>query len=200
MDQNDLTELYYITPIENVSSILKRGILSHKLAAALKAKSVANPGVQEIRAAKRVPGGLDLHCYANLYINGRNAMLYRLLEARTTICVLSVDTDVLSLEGVIVTDRNAATRIVRFRPVAQGLNVLEKARVFASSWNHTDLLAKVDHKQVMCAEVLVPEKVDPQYIRAVYVSGKTARDTVTALNTGLPVTVNSNLFFGAPQN
>lgn len=109
MDRDDLKELHYIKPIDNVPSILMHGILSHKRAARLTHSSVAMQAIQDLRATKVVPGGRKLHEYDNLYICARNPMLYKRLEMRDQICVLVVGPDVLDLDGSVVTDQNAAS-------------------------------------------------------------------------------------------
>ncbi len=75
MNRADVTELYYITAIANVPSILKHGILSHKLAERLPHDSVAMPEIQERRSNKQIPGAGQLHDYANLYFDAHNPML-----------------------------------------------------------------------------------------------------------------------------
>jgi len=58
--REDLNELHYITPIDNVPSILKLGILSHAGAAEIEHVSVAMDEIQQRRAQVVVPGGRQL--------------------------------------------------------------------------------------------------------------------------------------------
>ncbi len=88
MRREELDELHYITPIDNVVSILSSGILSHQLAAKVHHTSVAMQEVQDIRMNKVVPGGRNLHEYANTYFNARNAMLYLRKDDHAKLCVL----------------------------------------------------------------------------------------------------------------
>ncbi len=121
MRREELGELHYITPIVNVTSIISRGILSHQLAAKVPHESVAMQEVQDRRMNKIVPGtGKKLHDYANVYICARNPMLFKRKDTHIELCVLKISTTVLDLDGVIVTDRNAAANIASFRPVATG--------------------------------------------------------------------------------
>src|SRR5438105_554512 len=98
MDRARVRELHYITHFANVPSILQRGILSHRRADKLPHHSVADAEVQARRAAVRMPGGTPLHRYACLYLDARNAMLYRLLGS-APLAVLAVDSRVLDLDG-----------------------------------------------------------------------------------------------------
>src|SRR5687768_12873759 len=75
LDRSRVRELHYITPISNLPSIGRLGILSHEAADRLQAASIAMPEIQDIRATKRVPNGLRLHQYANLYFDARNPMM-----------------------------------------------------------------------------------------------------------------------------
>jgi ssDNA thymidine ADP-ribosyltransferase, DarT len=59
MTFDDLEELHFITPIANLPSILQHGILSHDRAEKVPHQSVANMEVQDRRASRRVPNGLN---------------------------------------------------------------------------------------------------------------------------------------------
>ncbi|MBW3614675.1 MAG: DUF4433 domain-containing protein [Actinobacteria bacterium] len=191
MDRARLRELHNIAHFENIPSILERGILSHRHARHVQHQSVADEDVQARRAETRVPGGLPLHRYACLYVNARNAMLYRLLGV-APLAVLAVDPAVLDLPGVIVSDRNAASGTARFRPAAEGVAALEEADVFAEWWNESR-----DAMQKRCAEVLVPERIDPAMIQHAYVPDEeTARRLRSAIgDRALAIRINAHLFF-----
>ncbi|HSB72354.1 MAG TPA: DUF4433 domain-containing protein [Candidatus Methylomirabilis sp.] len=196
MRREDVAELHYIAAIENVSSILSHGILSHRRAARLPHRSVAKQEVQDLRAPKVVPGGRPLHEYANLYINARNPMMFKRKELHRELCVLQVSPAVLDLDGVIVTDMNAARGIARFRPVDAGLASVDREMVFAEDWRHPgDFLAYERHQGIMCAEVLVPDRVDPELIAGAYVSCAEARASLASFAPGLPIQVNPRMFF-----
>jgi hypothetical protein len=112
MNRADITELHYITAIANLPSILRHGILSHKLANQLAHASVAMPEIQERRTNKQIPGARLLHDYANLYFDAHNPMLSRCRARNNEICVLRIDPAVMDQADVIVTDRNAAADLV----------------------------------------------------------------------------------------
>jgi len=194
MNREDLLELHYITPIENVPSILKHGILSHQKAASLAHRSVAMQEIQDRRAKIVIPGaGRRLHEYANLYICARNPMLYK--RRHEHICVLSIDSAVLDLKGVIVTDQNAAGDYVSFRPVPEGLRYVCKDLAFAEDWRDPDEIQYWRKKSAKCAEVLVPDRVGPEYIQHAYVASVEMKTQMDALNTGLDVRVDGHMFF-----
>lgn len=196
MNRADLSELHYITPIANLTSILKHGILSNRRAAKLHHESVAKPEVQDIRAKVKVPGGRALHEYANLYICARNPMLYKRQDVHKSLCVLRVNTSVLDLAGVIITDQNAASDYRRFMAAPAGLSSIDEGMVFAEYWTHPDdQIAEWRHKSVKCAEVLVPDSVDPTYILGAYVSNAGSSEALAQQAPSLQVTINAHLFF-----
>ena len=196
MKRDELKELYYIAPIGNLSSIGTHGILCHRRAEEKSPISIAMGEVQERRACTRVPGGRRLHDYANLYFNARNPMLYKRKDIHEEICVLSVSVDVLDLKDVVVTDQNAARAIVGFYSVEEGLGRLVKDELFAAYWTHPgDEHEEYRHKGLMCAEVLVPERVLPSFIKGVYVSTEAAKRAVEATGVSLPVKIRPSLFF-----
>ena len=197
MRRSDVVELYYITPIDNVPSILEHGILSNKLAANLQHESVAMAEIQ-IRRNKKIPGagGLDLHSYANLYFDAHNPMLSKRREQNDTICILRINPNVLDLPGVIVADRNAASDYARFDPPDKGLASLDKDTVFAQYWTHPEnQYHEWTHKSIKCAEALVPGRVEPNCIIGSYVANEKALAGFTGLNTQLTVCIKNDIFF-----
>ena len=194
MNRADLPELHYITPIENVPSILQHGILSHERAARLKHRSVAMQEVQDRRSKVVVPGAnRKLHAYANLSICARNPMLY--VRRWKSICVLSIHTGVLDLPGVIIKDGNAASSYVRFAPAPDGLTIVSRERTFAEYWTGVNQIEQWRMKVAKWAEVLVPDRVGPEYIQHAYAASGEMKIQMDALNTGFQVRVDGNLFF-----
>ena len=138
MRRTDIQELHYITSIENVPSILERGILCHNAAIKIPHFSVANEKVQQRRASKTVPlrggGCKPLHEYANLYFTAHNWMLKEVLgpDGDAPVCVLKVNPTVLEIPGAVVATCNAAKSKARFyKNVDVGLAQLDVAQVFA---------------------------------------------------------------------
>ncbi len=203
MRRADLRELHNMAKIRNLPSIMSRGILSHRRIEQLgiSHESVARAGIQAIRAARRVPGGRPLHEYACIYVNGRNAMLNVVLRevSHTEMMVIGVNTSVLELPGVVVTDKNASatTSYPRFSGAREGIERLERDYVFSESWKHPDDWSEENrHKQAMQAEVLVPDVIPPTFLARIYVSCERSRRAVVALvDDKLPVIVDAHLFF-----
>jgi hypothetical protein len=170
MNRTDVTELHYITAIANLPSIMQHGILSHTLADQLAHDSVAMPEIQERRKNKQIPGARLLHEYANLYFDAHNPMLSRCRGRNNEICVLQINPTVIDIPRVIIADRNAASNWTSFWPVTDGLSVISRERVFARYWLHPDdAYDEMSHKSEKCAEVLVPDRVDVQFIAGAYV-------------------------------
>src|SRR6266571_4235900 len=190
MNRADITELHYITAIANFPSILRHGILSHTLAEQLAHDSVAMPEIQERRRNKQIPGARLLHEYANLYFDAHNPMLSRCRARNGEICVLRVDQAVLEGDGVIISTRNAASDWASFWPVADGLAMLERDRIFARYWTHPDdPFEEMSHKSEKCAEVLVPERIDAAFVVGAYVANGAALAAFQTLGTTLPVLI-----------
>ena len=78
-----------------------------------------------------------MHTYANLYFNARNIMMFRVQYDNgwddSQLCVLGLSLDVLDLDGVIVTDRNAASW-PWWKPPTEALPQLDQATIFARRW------------------------------------------------------------------
>jgi hypothetical protein len=193
--REELTELHYIIPIGSVGSVLQRGILSHVRAQAVAHTSIAMQVIQERRNTVQVPGGRPLHEYVNLYICGRNPMLYVVRGQHEGLCVLRVSPDVLDLPGVVVSSGNASSGYIRFGAGAAGLEVVSKELTFAEYWTDQDVIEGYRKKCAKCAEVLVPDLVDPRYVVGAYVSGGVAMAAFTATGVPIPAQIDGHLFF-----
>jgi len=195
MERHELTELHYITPIANVPSILRLGILSHNRARRVSHESVAMEQIQDRRAKVTVPGGRKLHEYVNLYICARNPMMYKRQAQHQGLCVLRIKPNVIDLPGVVVTDGNASGDYVRFAAAPDGLSIVDREATFAEYWTDADQIIEWRKKAAKCAEVLVPDKMKPEYIMGAYVSCQESVHKIQALNASISVSTNSHLFF-----
>ncbi len=90
----------------------------------------------------------------------------------------------------------SSTGYARFEPSPKGLKNIDKDLVFAQYWSHPDdPIESMRHGSIVCAEVLVPDRVEPKYIAGVYVASQAALEAALALVPGLNVTIKPNMFF-----
>ena len=197
MNAADLTELHYITPIANVPSILKLGILSHRdiTRRRVNSASVALPGVQERRESKVIPGAKPLHEYVNLYICARNPMMYLRRSQHEALCVRQISPAVLTLPGVVIADGNVASGPTAFWQSPSGLSKVDKDTVFAEWWTDANEFVLWENRRVKCAEVLIPNGLGAKFISAAYVSCDAAEARLRALTPKLKIVVDPHMFF-----
>ncbi len=122
-------------------------------------------------------------------------MMYKRKEQHGELCVLRVDPDVLELPGVVVTDANASGDYVRFAAAPGGLAIVNRELTFAAYWTDQNLILYFQKKAAQCAEVLVPDRVEPRFITGAYVSCEASVARMRELEVNLPVTVERHLFF-----
>ncbi len=188
-------ELHCIMPIENIASVLEHGIVCKEKSKKLQHVSIAMDEMQKKRAAKSIPGGLRLHQYANLYFHARNPMMSKRRAEADTTCVLRISINVLRLDGVVITDQNAASDYVRFLAPTQWRE-LDFDHIYAQDWRHpNNPPAYYRHSSEKCAEVLVPQCVDPEHLIGAYVVDVAAQSKLKAAGFRLPITIDSNMFF-----
>lgn len=190
-----VVELQCIMPMANIASVMMHGILSHERARKLDHHSVALQPVQERRDRKQVPGGLRLHQYANLYFHARNPMLFKRRAEASNLCVLRISTEVLGIEGTVISDQNAASDYVRFLHPRQW-RVLDFDAIFAMDWRHPDdPISYFRHKARKCAEVLVPHQVPTEFLTGAYVVDVAAGARLVGLGFSQPIASDPTLFF-----
>ncbi len=196
METTDFRDLHFITHLENLKSILDKGILSHDDAANVPHESIAMEEVQATRSSVKLPDGSRLHAYANVYLNARNVMMYVRKDAHQQIGVLSVSKQILDFPGVILTDCNAASGFAKFGTVSEILPELSHDEIFAHSWIHRDdYFATRRHRARMCAEVLVPNSIPPDFIRGLYLSCKLSKQAVDLASIEIATRIDSDKFF-----
>jgi hypothetical protein len=196
MDRDEVRELHFITSIDNLDSILRRGIYSYNRAARIAHRSVASIDVQNRRRWKSVPGGPSLHSFANLYFDARNPMMYRLLrDGHDDLIVIRVSAAVLDIPDTVVTDGNAAAPGTRFYPSPEGLEDLDRTLIFAHSWTDENSWPVKERKRVRCAEVLVPNMIPSTYIKGCYVDTSEKRSECLECGDLPAVVVRKEVYF-----
>ncbi len=199
MKRSEVKALYFITPIENLESILEHGIVCFHSAKKLVTKSIADPVIQE-RREKIIPGiNKKLHSFANLYFNPRNPMMYKRKNMHQELCVLHIDASILDETGVIISDGNASSAYTRFEPSPAGLKNIDIGYVFAKYWTSDDYFEGLQCKRRICAEVLVPNKIGSRFICGILVSCVKSQKKVEEILGGDQlsdaITINKDLFF-----
>ena len=153
-------ELYYITHIDNVPSILERGILSHDRVEEdqLKYTLIYDEQIVANRQSRLVPDGRTLWSFANLYFQPRNAMLYRVAHEKNPedIAIVAVRREIMDNPDTYFSTGNAAhsqSNILNRTKAAKDLMPLVKEAVAREWWSEAD-----GSKRTMVAECLVPQR------------------------------------------
>jgi ssDNA thymidine ADP-ribosyltransferase, DarT len=197
--RSEVGELFYITHVANVGSILATGILSHNLATSRTHISVALNVIQEIRSRIAVSPTRMLHDHANLYLCGRGPMMSYVVHHNriADVCVLRVTSEMLDLQDVVVSDGNASSKWTRFDTPAVGLPGIDVNRLHAEWWTHPGepVVEKWEHARQKAAEVLVPEFVDRRRIIGAYAPTDGVAEALRAVMGPLDVTVARYPFF-----
>lgn len=154
------TNFYYITHYQNVASILQMGLFSKFLIQKhqIQTIDIANKEVQGRRIRVEPIYNRSIHDYVPLYINPKNAMLSAIRHLTNDLVILKIKPAVLERNEHVFSDGNAASSNTLFSKspdvVKPSIEVL-----LSDCWSNLE-----DGKRRRCAEVLVYNSVDPQYI------------------------------------
>jgi O-acetyl-ADP-ribose deacetylase (regulator of RNase III) len=202
MARPEIKNLYYITHIDNVPSIVQHGILAH---AEVERKRVQftpiyDKSIVASRGAKRVPDGRTLWEFANLYFQARNPMMYRVVQEKhkESLAVVAVRQNILDYPSIIITDGNAANGPTQFYSADAGLTVLQQQwKVIQNDWWRPD----DGSKRKIMSECLVPSQVPPEYIDTIYVATQTTAEELRnrCVSSSTPVIAEPKVFF-QPQH
>ena len=186
---------YNIMPLENMPSVVDNGILSYYKSKSIKHTSVALEGVQERREQVKIPNGGKLHSYANMYFSCRNPMMYKRKDNAENLCILAISTEVLNIDGCVLSDQNSSTDLVKFYTPEDGLNHINFDLVFAQYWNVGDYYEQRKRKAIKCAEILVPDFVPYDYIIGAFVLNKESEQKLLDFGFNKIIAINATPFF-----
>ena len=189
------TGLYNIQAIENIPSIMRRGLLSNDKAARIAHMSIAMNEVQERRDKIRVPNGLELHQYANVYFDPHNPMLSARRSQNNNICILKFDCCILDMPGVVVSDRNASSEYASFYSPIVGMKEINFDLVYARYWTDEDHYVQMQKKSIKCAEVLVPYVIPYEYIVCAAVIDNNAAYKLEDIGFDKTIEIEPRIFF-----
>ena len=183
MRHPDVSALYYITHIDNIPSILAKGILSHeRMEEGILYTPIFDSDIVNRRRDKFTADGRSLWQYANLFFQPRNPMLYRVSKniGKRNLAIFGVADTVLQEQGVFITDGIASNALTRFYRLSEGMQILQAQQEILQSrswisWMHSDEL-----RRELMAECLVPNQVNPVHIRKFIVSDRGVADSLRA--------------------
>jgi hypothetical protein len=176
-----IKNLYYITHLDNVPSILLYGILSHEeiQRRELDFTAIYDTDIVSRRSQISVPDGRTLWSFANLYFQPRNPMLYRVAIEQDVdhLAVVAVKTKALARLDVLLANGNAAHRSTIIFPGRERDQFLEE---IADIHNLTWWNAEDGSKRRIMAECLVPRLIEPSLIDAIYVANSRVAEALQA--------------------
>lgn len=174
-----IQSLYYITPWENLQSILKNGLLCYNLVkhGNINYESFADARIQESRSKIRI-GERTANDYVPLFFSRKTPMLYRVQKeyenagrSINEIIYICIKSEILGEEGVWFSDGNIASLKTKIFCDLDDLRKLDWEKIRASYWYTTtpSSYSTDEARRIKGAEVLVPERVDPCYFEKIVV-------------------------------
>ncbi len=201
MARNNVKSLYYITHIDNLTSMLQHGILSHRqiTAQGISFTPVYNAQIVANREQIATPDHKSLWEYANVYFQPRNPMLYKVLNEtnKNDVVILGIKPQILEAKDSFISLGNAAHSLSQLVDVKTGLKNIngEYWQIINSDWWKTE----DGTKRKIMAECLIPNGISPFAIHSIYVvSGSVAeriRPALSGLSFPVEVVVEPHMFF-----
>lgn len=198
-----IKQLFYITHIDNVVSILKHGIMSHQQIEETKIPftKIYDTQIVSSRQYRQTPDNKSLWEYANVYLQARNPMLYRVLceKDASEIVIIGIDRSIMANRDSFFSAGNAASYSSDIVSIKDSGNAFKEVKNSLDNewWNDVD-----GSKRKIMAECLIPKKIDPEYLRTIYVSNDTNAEKVKAIANQYKIDVipEPQLFFESSVN
>ena len=200
MPYNELPveRLYYIAPIGNVAKILRYGIYSYNGSRWLRPESFALESVQDRRDHVKVVGSHSIHDFANLYFNPRNATMYRLMEEGLvgSLVVFGVSKKVAEDRSrVWFSNMNAACEDAVIEHNIYYTRNYPWDVIMGESWYDKDPVIRKWKKAVMCAEVLVRDRVHSNFLERIYAPNRDIVSCLEGMGVQIPIELDAHMFF-----
>ena len=191
-DVYGIEAIYHMSHIDNVSSILKYGLLPH--GNGLTKKDISNRKVNNRRSIREPIYGQSIHNYVPFYFNPKNAMLCYLYYKgiQEDIVIFVFDRALITESGTLFTDGNAASDDTRFFNNLKDLSQLYwRCLNDSCSW-----VAYPDGKRMRMAEVLVPHKVSTSRVQKIICcSLSTYQRLMEVVEDNIKVELNCKFYF-----
>ncbi|MDC9714842.1 MAG: DarT ssDNA thymidine ADP-ribosyltransferase family protein [Gammaproteobacteria bacterium] len=196
----EINSLYYICHIDNLKSILEKGLLSHNKIQTLSPKTIYDTSI--INRRKDIKPNPEenevLWDFANLYFNARNAMLYRVIHEQDlkNIVIIRFNKSVLDYAkkyNSYISIGNAAHSESNFiNDIETGLKDLKKKWSFWNKeyWNESD-----GSKRLMMSELLIKDEIPAQYVDSIYVKSEEIGNTVKTTTDFDNIVTEPHMFF-----
>ena len=160
LDSHNIEYLYHMTHIDNLESILRNGLFSHKNK--YQKVDISDCDVNSRRSRAEPIYHKLIHSYVPFYINPKNAMLYKRQEIQNEIVILKLRRELIYGNGTIFTDGNASSQHTSFSNNLNELHLLDWDCLNDDNWYTHD-----DGRRTRMSEVLVPNYVCVDNIEAV---------------------------------
>lgn len=157
--------LYYLSPVNNIPSILEHGVMSKMAVETLEIPydDYSDQTVQTIRERK------SLHEYVPLFFNTRNAMTFRYQKEKRDFAILRLNSDLVTHYDCLVSDRIAACSDAEIYTLSEAALKKINIELVLSARNFYDnrLL-----KKRLGAEILVKtDMIEPEWIECIILDG-----------------------------
>ncbi len=161
--------LYYLSPVNNIPSILEHGVMSKMAVETLEIPydDYSDQTVQTIRERK------SLHEYVPLFFNTRNAMTFRYQKEKRDFAILRLNSDLVTHYDCLVSDRIAACSDAEIYTLSEAALKKINIELVLSARNFYDnrLL-----KKRLGAEILVKtDMIEPEWIECIILDGTTEK-------------------------
>ncbi len=169
-------QIYHITSLKNLESILKGGLRARSLivGSGMKPDDISNPKIQEKRHSRLMPGGMFLHDYVPFYFNPTNSMLFRVYKTtHRDIIILGIDSSVINENSFFASNRNAAADNACFGNTQDFIDQMNWDMIYSKSWDGDNNI-----KQIMQSEMLILDEVMVDKIKRIYCPNIALRNTV----------------------
>ncbi len=178
----EVSQLFNIVHLDNLRSICDSGLQSHNNVAekGLAFTPIYDSQIVGRRSEKVISTGAALGDYANVFMNPRNPMLYRVVSENSweNLAIISFRKEILNILGARITDGNAANSATSDYSPADLPKVLKAIgkTLEQDYWTIED-----GSKRKIMAEVLIPDHIPPEFIDCIFVANERVRDRVRQL-------------------
>ncbi|MFA7326218.1 MAG: DUF4433 domain-containing protein [Candidatus Kapaibacterium sp.] len=186
--------LYHITHINNISSILENGLLSdnHLQRDNINFENIADLEVKGHREKTESIYNKSILEYVPLYFTPKTPMLYKKQDISNNLVVIVIHPFVLFEKDLIFTDGNASSKKTKFYSDLNDLKCLDWECIRSQFWTKFE-----DGKRKRCSEVLVHDRIDVNYFNKIVCNNKKLYDelSINYSESNIKIELDNKYFF-----
>lgn len=186
-------QLFHITHVSNIASIVDKGLYCHSKMDNY--FDISNKSVNAIRNREVTSHKHNMHDHVPLFFNPKNPMLYQVMkETNEKVVIIEVNKKVILKDYTIFSKGNAARRDSELTFSKLKLVDFPWDDIYSHSWSQNGVINS-STKSLTMSECLILRHIESVFIEAIHCKNQLMYELVSSEQINIPIKITPELFF-----